>query len=307
MSTPASTIAPYPPFERGAEQLGHRVVEVGQVVRVEDDTLQVAFRVAHADAMAERRATARQRTCHHPPPVMARLSPRIAGLTYPMGLTQRPSLWRCCVALALPAAASADRSAELSIMDDQLLLNETQAEVDREMRIFRSLGVDRLRVSAFWNQIAPAAESRTKPAGFDGEQPRRPALRLGAAGSGGQLGGPARPEGDGVDLHARPDLGHRPDPHPQPAVEAQRGGVRRLQRGGGEALRGPGGPLRRLQRAQPGRLAAAAERSPGPVRPASLPQHGAGLLPADQGGRPRLDGAGRRARVQRQRGAAGPR
>lgn len=78
------------------------------------------------------------------------------------------------VALMAPAAASADRSAELSIMDDQLLLGESQADVDREMRIFRSLGVDRVRVSAFWSQLAPAPQSRTKPAGFDGRNPGDP-------------------------------------------------------------------------------------------------------------------------------------
>ena len=64
-----------------------------------------------------------------------------------------------------PAAASADRTADLSIMDDQLLLGETQAEVDREMSTFRSLGVDRLRVSAFWNQVAPGGtREKSRPA-----------------------------------------------------------------------------------------------------------------------------------------------
>ena len=74
------------------------------------------------------------------------------------------------VALALlaPAAASADRTAELSVMDDQLLLGESQQNIDRDMRTFVALGADRLRVSAFWNQLAPAPQSRTKPAGFDG-------------------------------------------------------------------------------------------------------------------------------------------
>ena len=78
------------------------------------------------------------------------------------------------LALLAPAAASADRTAELSIMDDQLLLGETQAELDRDLAIFRSLGVDRLRVSAFWNQVAPDRNSRTKPAGFDGKNPDDP-------------------------------------------------------------------------------------------------------------------------------------
>jgi hypothetical protein len=85
--------------------------------------------------------------------------------------THRTLALVAALALTAPAAASADRRAELSIMDDQLLLGESQAEVDREMRIFRSLGVDRLRVSAFWNQLAPSPQSRVKPAGFDGKNP----------------------------------------------------------------------------------------------------------------------------------------
>jgi hypothetical protein len=73
------------------------------------------------------------------------------------------------LALAVLApTASADRNAEVSIMDDQLLLGASQAKVERHMATFRRLGVDRLRVSAFWNQIAPAAKSRQKPAGFNG-------------------------------------------------------------------------------------------------------------------------------------------
>ena len=78
------------------------------------------------------------------------------------------------LALTAPAGAAADRTAELSIMDDQLLLGETPAEVDREMRTFRSLGVDRLRVSAYWNQVAPTPRSRSKPPGFDGRNPDDP-------------------------------------------------------------------------------------------------------------------------------------
>ena len=77
--------------------------------------------------------------------------------------------------LALPASSRADSRAEVSIMDDQLLLNATtQAEVDREMQTFVDLGVDRLRVSAFWNQIAPAADARTRPAGFNAADPADP-------------------------------------------------------------------------------------------------------------------------------------
>lgn len=77
--------------------------------------------------------------------------------------------------LALPGTALADSRAEVSIMDDQLLLNATSQErVDREMQTFVNLGVDRLRVSAFWSQIAPAASARTRPAGFNAADPADP-------------------------------------------------------------------------------------------------------------------------------------
>jgi hypothetical protein len=78
------------------------------------------------------------------------------------------------LALVAPAAASADRSAELSVMDDQLLLGESEANIDRDIGTFAALGADRLRVSAFWNQLAPDAQSRAKPAGFDGRNPDDP-------------------------------------------------------------------------------------------------------------------------------------
>lgn len=86
-----------------------------------------------------------------------------------------PALTLALAALAAAApAALAGRNGEVSIMDDQLLLGAPQAEVDRHMATFRRLGVDRLRVSAFWNQIAPASTARTKPAGFDGANMRDP-------------------------------------------------------------------------------------------------------------------------------------
>ncbi len=74
------------------------------------------------------------------------------------------------LALALVAvpSASAGSRMEVSMMDDQLLLNASPAELESDMALFKRLGVDRLRVSAFWNQIAPDPTSRTKPAGFDG-------------------------------------------------------------------------------------------------------------------------------------------
>ena len=80
------------------------------------------------------------------------------------------------LALLLPASAAAAPNAHVSIMDDQLLLNEQDPDrLDRHMRRFRSLGVDRVRVSAFWDQIAPRPGRRRKPqfdASYSGEGTR---------------------------------------------------------------------------------------------------------------------------------------
>jgi len=75
---------------------------------------------------------------------------------------------------ALAPAAWADANAEVSIMDDQLLLGASQQKINRNMATFRRLGIERLRVSAFWNQIAPASSSRRKPARFNGAEMRDP-------------------------------------------------------------------------------------------------------------------------------------
>ena len=83
-------------------------------------------------------------------------------------------------ALAVPAGAGASHGAEISIMDDQLLLGRSQGFIDRQMAIFASLGVDRVRVSAFWDGNAPSPNSRRKPAGFDAANPNDPRYRWGA-------------------------------------------------------------------------------------------------------------------------------
>jgi hypothetical protein len=83
-------------------------------------------------------------------------------------------------ALALPAGAGASHGAEVSIMDDQLLLGRSQGFIDRQMAIFATLGVDRVRVSAFWDGNAPSPGSRHKPDGFDGANPNDPRYRWGA-------------------------------------------------------------------------------------------------------------------------------
>ena len=80
----------------------------------------------------------------------------------------------------LPAAASAGPRMEISMMDDQLLLGASQARIDNNLSIIRAFGVDRLRVSAFWNQIAPQEDSRSRPAAFDASDPNEPRYRFAA-------------------------------------------------------------------------------------------------------------------------------
>jgi hypothetical protein len=87
----------------------------------------------------------------------------------------------CALALlalaALPARALADRDAEVAIMDDQLLLTNKRGQVNGAMYVFQRLGVDRVRVSAFWRDIAPKPLATRRPRGFHGENPRAKGYR----------------------------------------------------------------------------------------------------------------------------------
>jgi hypothetical protein len=87
-------------------------------------------------------------------------------------MLRKALLLSCACVLALaPATASAAAGAELSVMDDQALLGRSQATVDKVLSRMQRLGADRLRVSAFWADIAPAPTALKKPAGFDSENP----------------------------------------------------------------------------------------------------------------------------------------
>jgi len=116
------------------------------------------------------------------------LVPSLAGghllMTFTSSIPSRSTLAVLAVAMwlvALPGSAVADRRAEVSMMDDQLLLGATsQQAVDRDIATFSGLGVDRLRVSAFWNQIAPSPEARARPAGFNAADPADPLYNFAA-------------------------------------------------------------------------------------------------------------------------------
>jgi hypothetical protein len=65
------------------------------------------------------------------------------------------------------------------MMDDQALLGASQAQIDSVLTRMQSYGVDRLRVSAFWSDIAPAPRSTKQPARFDPSYPYAPEYRFG--------------------------------------------------------------------------------------------------------------------------------
>ena len=75
------------------------------------------------------------------------------------------------------APALAARDAELSIMDDQALLGRSTAQIDQALARMAALGADRVRVSAFWSDIAPAPQSTATPGGFKPANPDDPAYK----------------------------------------------------------------------------------------------------------------------------------
>lgn len=59
-------------------------------------------------------------------------------------------------ALALAAPAAASPTQESILQDDPLLLGAThQAEADTMLAVLGAIGVDRVRVSLFWDHVAP--------------------------------------------------------------------------------------------------------------------------------------------------------
>jgi hypothetical protein len=73
--------------------------------------------------------------------------------------------------LALAAApAHASGTQESLFQDDDRLLHATPSESDSTMQELRDLGVDRIRLSVIWRNLAPARDSGARP-GFDGANP----------------------------------------------------------------------------------------------------------------------------------------
>ncbi len=79
----------------------------------------------------------------------------------------------CCLAglAALPPAAVAGVNQESTFQDDNLLVFAEPDAVAQTMDKLKGLGVDRLRVSVFWRDVAPDGRKEEKPTGFDGTNP----------------------------------------------------------------------------------------------------------------------------------------
>ena len=76
------------------------------------------------------------------------------------------------LASALAAApAHASTQQESTFQDDDLLVFGTTQTQDSTLDDLKAMGVDRIRVSLFWNSVAPDAKSKTKPSGFDAGDP----------------------------------------------------------------------------------------------------------------------------------------
>jgi hypothetical protein len=74
--------------------------------------------------------------------------------------------------LGLPAAAaSADSKLESMFQDDPRILSKDAKTRDSTLDEIKALGGTRIRVTAFWNRIAPNAQGTDKPQDFDGSNP----------------------------------------------------------------------------------------------------------------------------------------
>ena len=69
--------------------------------------------------------------------------------------------------LAVPGAAAASSSQESTFQDDNSLIYVDKAKLRTNLDVLDALGVDRLRVTLLWKNVAPQPNSRTRPAGFN--------------------------------------------------------------------------------------------------------------------------------------------
>ncbi len=81
-----------------------------------------------------------------------------------------PVLITLCCALAVPAAADGARMQESIFQDDTRLVHSPPGDVVHTLDTLKALGVDRLRISVFWRNVAPANNQDKKPA-FEAADP----------------------------------------------------------------------------------------------------------------------------------------
>ncbi len=167
--------------------------------------------------------------------------------------------------IAFTGAPAPGERVETVMQDDAALLYRSPAQVRRALRRMAALGVDRVRITASWRQLAPGRDSRRKPA-FDAADPGaydRVALRrLDDAVDG------ARARGMKVML----DLGffaprwasQRARAGRAQRVAAVRARVPPVRAGDGAPLRRPGAAVDHLERAQPRCVPAPAVGALGP-------------------------------------------
>jgi hypothetical protein len=75
------------------------------------------------------------------------------------------------VAALIPASARASHAPQSIFQDDDHLIYASSAVVSHTLAILQSLGVQRLRVTIQWDDIAPDPTATTEPAGFDATDP----------------------------------------------------------------------------------------------------------------------------------------
>lgn len=89
------------------------------------------------------------------------------GLSARIALTVAAAL---ALAAMIPAAAQSRPPIETIVQDDAALMHQSDDQVRENMERLKSLGVDRVRLTAGWSVLAPNADSPTRP-DFDAEDP----------------------------------------------------------------------------------------------------------------------------------------
>jgi len=71
---------------------------------------------------------------------------------------------------AVPSVASASSTQESTFQDDPMLVYAPAAKMEATLDELKAIGVDRIRVSLFWRNVAPASDALQKP-NFDSSDP----------------------------------------------------------------------------------------------------------------------------------------